>query len=67
MTGPLIVTIGDVRRSGFCARGAKTWSTQNGIDFKTLLSAGIPAETLPPEDPFAQRCIETARKRLTNG
>lgn len=43
------VTITDVRRAGFCARGVRTWFLDNGFsreEFKTFLAEGIPKEDL---------------------
>lgn len=58
------VTITDVRKAGFCARGARTWFTKRGFDFKAFLSNGLPAETLlSTGDAFAAIVVDVARVR----
>lgn len=46
MTLPLddvIITIDDIRKAGHCARGAKNWFDQQGLDFRDFLKNGITA------------------------
>ena len=39
----VIITIDDIRKAGHCARGAKNWFDQQGIDFRDFLKNGITA------------------------
>ncbi len=41
----MIVTITDVRRL-FCAKGARRFAEQNGIDFVDFIKNGMPASSL---------------------
>lgn len=40
------ITIGDVRRAGYCVLGARKWCRQNGIDFKIFVKRGFPVSEL---------------------
>lgn len=35
------VTIGDVRRAGYCVRGVKRWFDETGRDFRTFTREGM--------------------------
>lgn len=39
----VIITIDDIRKAGHCARGAKNWFDQYGLDFRDFLKNGITA------------------------
>lgn len=68
MAEDLIVTMGDLRRAGICAAGARRWFPLHGFDFRDFLKNGIAAERLlATDDPFARRAVEEARKRVSNG
>jgi hypothetical protein len=38
------VTIGDVRRAGYCVRGVRRWFDETGRDFRTFVREGMPIE-----------------------
>lgn len=40
------ITISDIRKVGFCARGARKWFPQHGIPFNEFLANGISAQAL---------------------
>lgn len=42
----LVITITDVRRAGYCARGTKPWFQTHGLDFRAFLKDGLPAADL---------------------
>lgn len=49
-------------RAGFCGRGARAWCARHGIEWRTLVHEGIPAETLiATGDALALRVVEHAR------
>lgn len=35
------ISIDDVRKAGYCVRGAKTWFEDHGMDFRDFLVRGI--------------------------
>jgi len=35
------ITITDIRRAGYCARGAKSWFEGKGLDFRAFLRDGM--------------------------
>jgi hypothetical protein len=60
----LTITMTDVARAGYCARGARRWFEQHGIDFRSFLKDGIPAsELLEKGDGLAVRVVAKARER----
>jgi hypothetical protein len=38
-----LITIADVRKAGFCVRGARRWMLAHGMDFNDFLTSGIAA------------------------
>lgn len=61
----MIITITDVRRAGFCARGAKIWFEGQGFDFRAFLKDGIGEEAmLATGDARAAQVVERAHARL---
>ena len=68
MSDPDIVTIDDVRLAGHCARGAKVWFQQYGLDFRAFLRNGIDTETmLATGDGNAQQVVARKRARERRG
>jgi DNA-binding LacI/PurR family transcriptional regulator len=60
----LTVTITDLARAGYCARGARRWFEGNGLDFRAFLKDGIPASALlATGDAMAERAVAKARER----
>ncbi|MBB5985943.1 hypothetical protein [Sphingobium lignivorans] len=60
----MIIRIEDVRRTGFCVRGARDWANQNGIDFNRFLRDGIDAAELEATgDAMASRVIQNKISR----
>jgi hypothetical protein len=54
----LTITIDDVRVAGHCARGAKTWFDDYGLDFRDFLINGIAAtKFLATGDGLAERIV----------
>lgn len=39
-----VITIADIRRAGFCVKGARRWSESKGIDFREILDGGIASD-----------------------
>ncbi|MBH0113257.1 hypothetical protein I5E68_09895 [Novosphingobium sp. YJ-S2-02] len=42
----MLISIDDMRASGYCARGVKGWFDRRAADFRTFLHDGIEVETL---------------------
>ncbi|MFC3724411.1 hypothetical protein [Neoaquamicrobium sediminum] len=38
------LTMGDVRRAGYCVRGSRRWFEATGRDFKLFLREGMPMD-----------------------
>lgn len=52
------ITITDVSRAGFCARGARRWFETNGIDFRAFVKDGIAAaDLIATGDVLAERVV----------
>jgi len=63
----LIITISDIRRAGYCTRGAKGWFEGYGLDFRDIIKNGITAEDLlATGDAHAERVVSArvARDQL---
>jgi hypothetical protein len=64
VTSELRCTIQDARAAGFCGKGARAWCAKNGVDWKLVLSEGVPAQVLlETGDPLAARVVAAARAR----
>ena len=57
-----LVTIADVRKAGYCVRGAREACRLRGIDFTKLVKSGIPVDELKDMDDAAIQHI-LRRKR----
>jgi hypothetical protein len=54
----LTITVSDAREVGYCARGMRTFAETYGLDLRSFLTTGIPAEELlATGDAFAERVI----------
>ena len=62
----MMITWKHVRAAGFCLHhGARQWCHANGIEFRRLMTEGIPIEEVEQiDDAMARRVIEVARGRL---
>lgn len=64
MTGPVIVTMQDIRAAKMCSRGTRGFFARHGLDYSDFLTNGIPAEKLEATgDAMAVRVCEVARGR----
>lgn len=60
------VHISDVRASGYCVKGIRTWFDKHGLDFKHFLKNGIAAtELIEKGDGLAKKVV--AEKRARDG
>lgn len=60
----LRIWIEDITAAGHCARGAKTWFTLHGLDFKRFLREGATEEELlATGDVLATQVIERKKAR----
>ena len=61
----MIVTYADVRACQFCSKGAREWFKRFDFDYLDFVKKGIDSKVLlRTGDPFAQRAIEQAKKRI---
>ena len=52
-----------VRAAGLCMKGAKPWIERHGMDWRTFVRVGIPADqALATGDAFARRSVDEALK-----
>lgn len=59
-----IATFVDVRRAGFCARGARVWFTARGLNYNDFVARGISIETLRAlGDAYANHVVEVVEAR----
>ena len=57
------VTMAHIRAAGLCARGARAWFAQHGLDWADFIAHGIPAERLGATgDHYAHLVCEQARR-----
>jgi hypothetical protein len=64
----LVITMDDIGRAGFCARGAKAFFREHGLDFRAFLNGGIDADALAATgDARAIQVIERKLRRPANG
>ncbi len=57
------VTMAHIRAAGLCARGARAWFAQHGLDWSAFIAQGIDAERLEATgDHYARIVCEHARK-----
>jgi len=58
------ITMTDVTRAGHCAKGARTWFRDHGLDFRAFLRDGIDSQTFVSNgDALAQRVVDLKVKR----
>ena len=58
------ITMTDVRNAGHCAKGARSWFREHGLDFRAFLREGIDADTFVAKgDALAARVVEMKQKR----
>lgn len=54
----------DCRRIGFCASGVRRWLRGHGLDMRTMIDEGYPAEQIEAlHDAFGDRAVAAARAR----
>jgi hypothetical protein len=65
MTEPRIkVTMVDLRRLGYCARGVRQWCAKYRLDYVALLAEGLPGDALlATGDEMAANAVEVAGER----
>jgi hypothetical protein len=60
----LLITMSDVTRAGYCARGARRWFEGHGLDFRAFMKDGIPAAEISAlDDALGNRVVATAQER----
>lgn len=59
-----IIWIDDIRLSGHCVKGARSWFEQHNLDFRDFIKNGIPADQLiAAGDALAVRVVERTKAR----
>ena len=46
----MLITVKDVRKAGYCLKGAKDWCVAHGIDYRSFVKNGIDTDELPQDD-----------------
>lgn len=60
----MIITTKDLQPVKYCARGARRWFEQHGLDWSKFVFEGLPEEVfIATGDPMAIKAIEEARRR----
>jgi hypothetical protein len=60
----MILTTKDLQPMGYCARGARRWFEQHGLDWSKFVFEGLPEEVIiATGDPMAIAAVEEARRR----
>lgn len=66
--GDIIIRIDDIRRAGHCVRGAGRYFEAHGMDFRSFIKNGIPAdEFIEKGDALALRVVQRKIEREAHG
>lgn len=61
----VIVTVQDMMTIDYCARGSKAFAKKHGLDMRSFLENGIPANDLIAlDDAMAMEAVKAAAKRM---
>lgn len=61
----VIVTVEDMRSISYCTRGSKAFAKRHGLDMRSFLDNGIPAnDLLALNDAMATDAVLAAAKRM---
>lgn len=61
----ILVTHGDMRRLGYCNRGAREWFARHQLDWSQFIDQGLPAPLLlATGDSMAEDVVAAARARI---
>ncbi len=61
----ILVTHGDMRRLGYCNRGAREWFTRHRLDWSLFIDQGLPAPVLlATGDSMAEDVVAVAQARI---
>ena len=61
----ILVTHGDMRRLGYCNRGAREWFARHQLDLSQFIDQGLPAPLLlATGDSMAEDVVAAARARI---
>ena len=61
----ILVTHGDMRRLGYCNRGAREWFARHQLDWSQFIDQGLPAPLLlATRDNMAEDVVAAARARI---
>ena len=63
----ILVTHGDMRRLGYCNRGAREWFTRHQLDWSLCIDQGLPPPMLlATGDSMAEDVVAAARERIAS-
>lgn len=61
----ILVTHSDMRRLGYCNRGARDWFARHQLDWSQFIDLGLPAPLLlATGDSMAEDVVAAARERI---
>ncbi len=65
---PLIITVTDIRKQGYCVAGIRTWFSSHKLDFRSFLQHGVESDKLlATNDELARKVVEAKLKAQTDG
>lgn len=65
---PLIITVTDIRKQGYCVVGIKQWFASHKLNFSSLLQQGVESDKLlATGDELARKVVEAKMKAATDG
>jgi len=63
----ILVTHGDMRRLGYCNRGARAWFARHQLDWSQFIDQGLPAPLLlATGDSMAEDVVAAAQERIAS-
>lgn len=65
---PLIITVTDIRKQGYCVSGIKKWFAAHALNFHLFLQQGVESDTLlATGDELARKVVEAKLKAMSDG
>ena len=58
-TSPVLITISDIRRQGYCVSGIRSWFDSHHLNFRSFLQQGVESDTLlATGDDLARKVVQ---------
>lgn len=63
-----IITMNDIRKTGHCVKGIRSWFKLHDLDFKSFMADGIPASALlATSDELGCEVVTKVQERKAHG